>query len=102
MLWESGRMNYWRYNIHANKEPHDRFFRENVHKECFTRMKANGIATAEIASRPDQRPGSTHEVKIRLSFTDYRKIRKRARTRLKILYKNDFRSYYIKKYNQQL
>ncbi len=31
MHWESGRMNFWRYNIHANKEPHDRFFRENVH-----------------------------------------------------------------------
>jgi mycothiol synthase len=30
MHWESGRMNYWRYNIHANKDPHDRFFRDNV------------------------------------------------------------------------
>ena len=31
MLWESGRMNFWRYNVHANKDPHDRFFRDNVH-----------------------------------------------------------------------
>ena len=31
MLWESGRMNFWRYNIHANKDPQDRFFRDNVH-----------------------------------------------------------------------
>ena len=31
MLWESGRMNYWRYNIHADKDPQDRFFNENVH-----------------------------------------------------------------------
>lgn len=31
MHWESGRMNYWRYTVHANKDPHDRFFRDNVH-----------------------------------------------------------------------
>ena len=31
MLWESGRMNFWRYNVHADKEPHDKFFRNNVH-----------------------------------------------------------------------
>ncbi|MEZ4680099.1 MAG: GNAT family N-acetyltransferase [Caldilineaceae bacterium] len=31
MLWESGRMNYWRYNIHANKKPDYLFFRDNVH-----------------------------------------------------------------------
>ena len=31
MHWESGRMNFWRYNVHANKDPQDRFFRENVH-----------------------------------------------------------------------
>ena len=30
VLWESGRMNYWRYNVHASKERDDRFFRENV------------------------------------------------------------------------
>jgi len=31
MLWESGRMNFWRYNVHADKDPHDRFFSDNVH-----------------------------------------------------------------------
>lgn len=31
MHWESGRMNFWRYNVHANKDPHGRFFRENAH-----------------------------------------------------------------------
>lgn len=31
MLWESGRMNFWRYNVHAQKDPHDPFFRDNVH-----------------------------------------------------------------------
>ncbi len=31
MHWESGRMNYWRYNIHANKERDAPFFRDNVH-----------------------------------------------------------------------
>ena len=31
MHWESGRMNYWRYNIHANKKPDYLFFRDNVH-----------------------------------------------------------------------
>jgi len=31
MLWEAGRMNFWRYNVHAEKEPQGPFFRENVH-----------------------------------------------------------------------
>lgn len=31
ILWESGRMNFWRYNVHANKDPHGQFFRDNVH-----------------------------------------------------------------------
>ncbi len=31
MLWESGRMNFWRYNVHANKEQDDQFFSDNVH-----------------------------------------------------------------------
>lgn len=30
-LWESGRMNYWRYTIHAKRDPDDRFFQDNVH-----------------------------------------------------------------------
>jgi ribosomal protein S18 acetylase RimI-like enzyme len=31
MLWESGRMSSWRYDLHANKPPQDRFFRDNAH-----------------------------------------------------------------------
>ena len=31
MLWESGRMNFWRHSVHANQDPHGGFFRENVH-----------------------------------------------------------------------
>ncbi|MEZ4637362.1 MAG: GNAT family N-acetyltransferase [Caldilineaceae bacterium] len=31
MHWESGRMNFWRYNVHAGKDAHDPFFRHNVH-----------------------------------------------------------------------
>jgi ribosomal protein S18 acetylase RimI-like enzyme len=31
MHWESGRMNFWRYNLHADKDPGGSFFRENVH-----------------------------------------------------------------------
>jgi ribosomal protein S18 acetylase RimI-like enzyme len=31
MHWESGRMNFWRYNVHANKAKDDRFFSDNVH-----------------------------------------------------------------------
>lgn len=31
MHWESGRMNYWRYTIHADKDPQDPFFHDNVH-----------------------------------------------------------------------
>lgn len=30
-MWESGRMNFWRYNVHANKDPLDPFFEDNVH-----------------------------------------------------------------------
>lgn len=31
MMWESGRMNFWRYNVHANKDPLDPFFEDNVY-----------------------------------------------------------------------
>ncbi|MBN1250408.1 MAG: GNAT family N-acetyltransferase [Anaerolineae bacterium] len=31
MLWESGRMNFWRHNVHGDKDPQAAFFRENVH-----------------------------------------------------------------------
>jgi hypothetical protein len=29
--WESGRMNFWRHNVHARKEQDDPFFPENAH-----------------------------------------------------------------------
>jgi ribosomal protein S18 acetylase RimI-like enzyme len=29
--WESGRMNFWRHGLHADKDPDGPFFRENVH-----------------------------------------------------------------------
>jgi ribosomal protein S18 acetylase RimI-like enzyme len=29
--WESGRMNFWRHGVHADKDPDDAFFSENVH-----------------------------------------------------------------------
>lgn len=31
MHWESGRMNFWRYSVHANRARDDQFFRDNVH-----------------------------------------------------------------------
>lgn len=31
MHWESGRTNFWRYNVHADKDPDGPFFRENAH-----------------------------------------------------------------------
>jgi ribosomal protein S18 acetylase RimI-like enzyme len=31
MHWESGRMNFWRYGVHAKKERDAPFFRDNVH-----------------------------------------------------------------------
>ena len=30
LLWESGRMNFWKSSLHGNKEPSDPFFRKNV------------------------------------------------------------------------
>jgi ribosomal protein S18 acetylase RimI-like enzyme len=30
-LWESGRMNFWRHNVHARKPQDDPFFSENAH-----------------------------------------------------------------------
>ncbi len=30
-MWESGRMNFWRYNVHAGKDPQNCFFLDNVH-----------------------------------------------------------------------
>ena len=31
VLWDSGRMSSWRYDLHANKPPQDQFFRDNAH-----------------------------------------------------------------------
>ncbi|MCB0008113.1 MAG: GNAT family N-acetyltransferase [Anaerolineales bacterium] len=31
MLWGAGRMNFWRYSLHANKDPKDPFFQANGH-----------------------------------------------------------------------
>lgn len=31
MLWESGRMGFWRHSVHASKPQDDPFFRDNVH-----------------------------------------------------------------------
>lgn len=31
MLWESVRMNFWQYNVHANRSAQDPFFKENLH-----------------------------------------------------------------------
>ena len=29
LLWESGRMSGWRYDLHANKSPQDQIFRDS-------------------------------------------------------------------------
>ena len=47
MLWESGRMNYWRYNVHAEKDPQDRFFKENVHIWQSENHKIVGLCISE-------------------------------------------------------
>ncbi len=40
VLWDSGRMSSWRYDLHANKHPQDQFFRDNAH---FWRTDDQGI-----------------------------------------------------------
>jgi ribosomal protein S18 acetylase RimI-like enzyme len=47
MLWESGRMNFWRYNVHADKDPQDQFFRDNVHVWRSDRRTIVGICISE-------------------------------------------------------
>ncbi len=47
MLWESGRMNFWRYNVHANKNSKDRFFRENVHVWRSDNQEIVGLCISE-------------------------------------------------------
>jgi hypothetical protein len=47
MLWESGRMNFWRYNVHAEKDPQDPFFTDNVHVWRSDKRKIAGICISE-------------------------------------------------------
>ncbi|MBN1318148.1 MAG: GNAT family N-acetyltransferase [Anaerolineales bacterium] len=47
MLWESGRMNFWRYSIHAGKEPQDRFFKDNVHVWRSDKREIVGVCISE-------------------------------------------------------
>lgn len=47
MLWESGRMNFWRYNVHANKDPQDWFFRDNVRVWRADNQKIVGLCISE-------------------------------------------------------
>jgi len=47
MLWESGRMNFWRYNVHAKKEQQDRFFKDNVHIWRADNQKIVGLCISE-------------------------------------------------------
>lgn len=50
MLWESGRMNFWRYNVHASKEREDRFFRDNVHVWRSNTREIVGICISEYGN----------------------------------------------------
>ncbi|MCP5098722.1 MAG: GNAT family N-acetyltransferase [Chloroflexi bacterium] len=47
MLWESGRMNFWRYNVHADKNPQDQFFRDNVHVWRSENREIVGVCLSE-------------------------------------------------------
>ena len=47
MHWESGRMNFWRYNVHANKNPQDPFFMENVHLWRRSTQEIVGLCISE-------------------------------------------------------
>jgi len=50
MLWESGRMNFWRYNVHADKDPQDQFFRDNVHVWHSDQQKIVGLCISEYGN----------------------------------------------------
>lgn len=50
MLWESGRMNYWRTNIHAGKDPDDRFFKDNVHVWRTDHREIVGLCISEYGA----------------------------------------------------
>lgn len=47
MLWESGRMNFWRSSIHAGKDPQDRFFRDNAHVWRSDKREIVGVCISE-------------------------------------------------------
>ena len=47
MLWESGRMNFWRYNVHAKKDPQDRFFKDNLHLWRSDKGRIVGLCISE-------------------------------------------------------
>lgn len=47
MLWESGRMNFWRYNVHADKDAQDRFFKDNAHIWRSNRGEIVGLCISE-------------------------------------------------------
>lgn len=50
VLWESGRMNFWRYNVHASKEREDRFFGDNVHVWRSNTREIVGICISEYGN----------------------------------------------------
>jgi ribosomal protein S18 acetylase RimI-like enzyme len=50
MLWESGRMNFWRYNLHADKEQDDRFFSDNVHVWRSDTQEIVGLCISEYGN----------------------------------------------------
>lgn len=46
-IWESGRMNFWRYSVHAEKAPTDPFFAENAHVWLTESEGIVGLAISE-------------------------------------------------------
>ena len=47
VLWDSGRMSSWRYDLHANKDPRDRFFRDNAHVWRTSNQEIVGLCISE-------------------------------------------------------
>ena len=50
MHWESGRMNFWRYNVHADKEQDDRFFSDNMHVWRSDTQEIVGLCISEYGN----------------------------------------------------
>jgi len=46
-MWESGRTDFWRYNVHAGKDPRDCFFRDNVHIWRSSEQEIVGLCISE-------------------------------------------------------